>query len=74
MDVDITLRVRLDAPAMTQELHDALENLASVMLVQAEEGLWSLGSQGAESIDGTPSLHVADITSLELVSIAPNIL
>lgn len=58
--VDITVRLVVDADEMTPEVQSALENLAAVMGVQAEDGLYPLGSPESY-MDGTPNDHLADI-------------
>ena len=62
--VDLVIRLQVaGSPAEVARYRDALECLADVMRVQAEDGLWSLGYEDAESDDG-PNEHVADIESL----------
>lgn len=59
--VDLVIRIQVtDCPANVASLRAALENLAAVMAVQAEDGLWTLGHAEAETDDGQ-SEHVADI-------------
>jgi hypothetical protein len=59
--VDIVIRLQVaGTPADVAKYRNALGCLADVMLVQAEDGLWSLGHEDAENDDG-PSEHVADI-------------
>ena len=61
--VDLVIRLRVaGTPAEVARYRAALECLAAVMAVQAEDGLWSLGHAEAESDEG-PSEHVADIES-----------
>ncbi len=61
--VDLVIRIQVvGTPADVENCRNALENLADVMSVQAEDGLWSLGHEGAENDDG-PSEIVANITS-----------
>jgi len=64
--VDIVIRLQVaGSPAEVARYRDALECLADVMRVQAEDGLWSLGYEDAESEDDdAPNEHVADIESL----------
>ena len=62
--VDLVIRLQVvGSPAEVARYRDALECLADVMRVQAEDGLWSLGYEDAES-DDAPNEHVADIDSL----------
>ena len=49
-------------PADVATYLDPLNCLAEVMAVQAEDGLWSLGSSDTENDEG-PSRFVADIES-----------
>jgi hypothetical protein len=59
--VDIVIRLQVKgSPAEVARHLGALQCLASVMAVQAEDGLWSLGQPEAEDDDG-PSEHVADV-------------
>ena len=59
--VDLVIRLQVvDSPANVARLRSALENLAEVMAVQAEDGLWTLGHAEAET-EGGASEHVADI-------------
>ncbi|MBZ5737515.1 hypothetical protein [Nocardioides mangrovi] len=59
--VDLVIRLHVaGAPADVATYLDPLYCLADVMAVQAEDGLWSLGSPEAETNDG-PSHFVADI-------------
>jgi hypothetical protein len=59
--VDLVVRLQVvGSPAEVAQYRAALECLADVMRVQAEDGLWSLGHEEAETDDG-PSEHVADI-------------
>lgn len=69
MIVDITIQVDLDVPEMTDQVHDALENLGDVMAVQAEDGLYTLGSPDS-IMDGKPNEHIADIRMCTVESIA----
>lgn len=63
--VDLVIRLQVaGSPAEVARYRDALECLADVMRVQAEDGLWSLGYEDAESDDDVPNEHVADIESL----------
>jgi len=64
--VDIVIRLQVaGSPAEVARYRAALECLADVMRVQAEDGLWSLGYEDAES-DDCPNKHVADIESLRV--------
>jgi hypothetical protein len=58
----ITLPVEGEDTATNPEVVDALNNLAAVMLVQAEDGLWTLGSPEAEG-EGGPSEYLRGIGS-----------
>lgn len=49
--------------ATNPKVQAALEALADVMLVQAEDGLYLLGSPDAESFDGVENEYVAGIGS-----------
>ena len=69
--VDVVIRLTLDdVESVTPAVREALDNLADVMLVQAEDGLYSLGWKDAENVppagdaddDGTPNEYVADIS------------
>jgi len=64
--VDIVIRLQVaGSPDEVARYRDALECLADVMRVQAEDGLWSLGHEDAEN-DGGPSEHVADIETMRV--------
>lgn len=39
----ITVTLTIDAPGFTPEIREALDNLADVMFIQAEDGLYSDG-------------------------------
>lgn len=59
--VDLVIRIQVaGTPAEVARYRDALEHLAEVMAVQAEDGLWTLGHAEAET-DGGPSELVAEI-------------
>lgn len=61
--VDIVIRIQVVGdPTDVANCRSALECLAEVMAVQAEDGLWSLGHEAAENDDG-PSEPIANITS-----------
>ena len=61
--VDLVIRIEVvGEPADVENCRDALDCLADVMAVQAEDGLWSLGHESAENDDG-PSEVVANIMS-----------
>jgi hypothetical protein len=61
--VDLVIRIQVvGTPADVANCRSALECLADVMAVQAEDGLWSLGHEDAENDDG-PSEPIANITS-----------
>ena len=64
--VDLVIRVEVvGETADVENCRDALGNLANVMAVQAEDGLWSLGHEDAE-VDGVPSEIVATIESTKV--------
>ena len=59
--VDLVIRLQVaGSPADVARYRAALENLAEVMAVQTEDGLWTLGHAEAET-DGGPSELVAEI-------------
>ncbi len=60
-DVRIMIRLRIDpAEGVTEpELRSGVENLAGIMLVQAEDGIWTLGSPDAWADDGSVNLPLA---------------
>lgn len=61
--VDLVIRLQVTgSPAEVARYRAALECLADVMRVQAEDGLWSAGYPEGETDEG-PSAHVADIES-----------
>lgn len=67
--VDLVIRLEIrGAPDDVAHYRAALECLADVMRVQAEDGLWTLGQSEAESDDG-PSAHVADIESAHVQAV-----
>lgn len=67
--VDLVLRLQVEgSPTDVATYRAALECLADVMRVQAEDGLWSLGQPEAESESG-PSTHVADIESAHVLDV-----
>jgi hypothetical protein len=67
--VDLVIRLQVKgSPADVATYRAALECLAEVMAVQAEDGLWSLGQPDAETDDG-PSEHVADILSARVQTV-----
>jgi hypothetical protein len=63
--VDLVIRLQIaGSPAEVARYRAALEHLASVMLVQAEDGLWSLGYEDAEAEEGDPpNEFIADFES-----------
>lgn len=69
--VDLVIRLRVKgSPAEVARYREALEMLAEVMVVQAEDGLWSAGyADGGDEED--PNEFVADIehTSVHAVLI-----
>jgi hypothetical protein len=67
--VDIVIRLQVTGSAAeVAKYRDALECLADVMRVQAEDGLWSLGHEDAVSDDG-PSEYIADIETTRVEAI-----
>ena len=64
--VDLVIRLQVaGTPAEVARYRDALECLADVMRVQAEDGLYSLGYEDAESEDeDEPNEYVADIDTM----------
>lgn len=69
--VDVVIRLQVKgSPATVAQYRDALDNLAHVMLVQAEDGLWSLGYEDAEAEEGDPPNElVADFESMSVHAI-----
>ena len=64
--VDLVIRLQVaGTPAEVARYRDALECLADVMRVQAEDGLYSLGYEDAESEDA-PNEYVADIETMRV--------
>jgi len=67
--VDLVIRLRVaGTPAEVATYLDPLYRLADVMAVQAEDGLWSLGSPDVETDDG-PSRYVADIDATRVQAV-----
>jgi hypothetical protein len=67
--VDLVIRLRVaGSPADVATYLDPLYCLADVMAVQAEDGLWSLGSPEAETYDG-PSRFVTEIESARVQAV-----
>lgn len=60
--ITITLPIEGDDTATNPEVRSALDALADVMLVQAEDGLWTLGSPESEDENG-PSEYLRGIGS-----------
>jgi hypothetical protein len=59
--VDLVIRLQVKGtPAEVAKHLGALQCLASVMAMQAEDGLWSAGHPDGDTVDG-PSEYVADI-------------
>jgi hypothetical protein len=59
--VDLVIRLQVKgSPAEVAKYRAALQALAEIMVVQAENGLWSLGYEDAE-FDDIPNKYVADI-------------
>lgn len=65
--VDITVRLTLDAETLTPEIQAALDALADVMAVQAEDGLYSAGSPDAADDDNQ---FVCDLVRYEIRPVA----
>ncbi len=64
--VDLVIRIEVvGEPADVENWRSAIDCLADVMAVQAEDGLWSLGHEDAENDDG-PSEIVANIMSTKV--------
>jgi hypothetical protein len=67
--VDVVIRLEVIGTTETvAKYRAALECLADIMRVQAEDGLWSLGSEDAETDDG-PSAYVAAIETAVVRSV-----
>jgi len=67
--VTITITLPIEGgDTASPEIAAALDALADVMLVQAEDGLWSLGSPESENEDG-PSEYLRGIGSGQTVSV-----
>lgn len=67
--VDLIIRLRVaGTPVEVATFLDPLYCLADVMAVQAEDGLWSLGTPEAETDDG-PSHVVAAIESARVQAV-----
>lgn len=67
--VDLVIRLRVaGTPADVATYLDPLYCLADVMAVQAEEGLWSLGSPECET-DDVPSRYIADIENARVQAV-----
>lgn len=59
--VDLVIRLKVaGSPANVEKYRAALEMLADVMVVQAEDGLWSAGYRDGGD-EETPNEYVADI-------------
>jgi hypothetical protein len=59
--VDLVIRLKVaGSPANVAKYRAALEMLAEVMVVQAEDGLWSAGYRDGGD-EETPNEYVADI-------------
>jgi hypothetical protein len=70
--VDIVIRLQVaGSPADVARYRAALDCLADIMAVQAEDGLWSLGSPDADG-DDIPNDLVADITSTKVHAVLIN--
>ena len=67
--VDLVIRIQVAAsPADVARYRAALENLAAVMAVQTEDGLWTLGHAEAET-EGGPSELVAEIETARVLAV-----
>ena len=67
--VDLVIRLRIPGtPNDVATYLDPLYCLADVMAVQAEDGLWTLGSPEAETDEG-PSRFVAPIESARVLAV-----
>lgn len=60
--VDITIRVTIDTPTYTAELESAINNLAAVMGVQAEDGLYTHGSPDAADDDNDFFAYIESVS------------
>ena len=59
--VDLVIRIQVaGTPSDVAKYRAALECLAEIMVMQAKDGLWTLGYADGEDDDG-PSEHVTDI-------------
>lgn len=70
--VDIVIRLQVQgSPAEVATYREALENLADVMRVQAEDGLYSLGYEDAEADDedDEPNEFIAHFDSMNVHAI-----
>jgi hypothetical protein len=59
--IDIVIRLEIKGRPPKKQLERALDSLADVMAVQAEDGLWALGSPDAEDTDDIQNELVAHI-------------
>jgi len=67
--VDIVIRLQVaGTPAEVARYRAALEILAEVMVVQAEDGLWSAGYEDGGD-EETPNEYVADIVNTRVQTI-----
>lgn len=67
--VAVVIRLQIKgSPTEVATYRDALECLADIMTVQAENGLWSLGQPEADNDDG-PSAYVADIVGAHVQAV-----
>lgn len=66
--ITIVLPIEGEDTAHNEDVRHALDALASVMLVQAEDGLWSLGSPESEDDNG-PSEYLRGIGAGATVSV-----
>jgi hypothetical protein len=60
----VEITIRMDVKGTYEQvaaMQDALDSLASVMVVQAEDGLWTLGSPEAYTEAEGDSEYLADI-------------
>lgn len=71
---DITLRLQIPDDSVGDKTGFALESLADVMRVQAEDGLWTAGYEDADTYidadgDEVENVHVAHIWACQVQSI-----
>lgn len=66
VDIHIKLTMKLEDGVTLGPAAEALHNLAAVMLVQAEDGLYTLGSPDSFMSDEEPNEHLARFESAEV--------